>query len=71
MFFKTEAIVDAVVDSFQGAAAHITALLRGTAVRRWDEDASILLRDVDANNAPIVARIYLPCGVALGFALAV
>ena len=52
MLFKTEAIVDAVVDAFQGAAACITTLPRGTAVRRWEEDASILLRDVDVDNTP-------------------
>ena len=70
VFFKTEAIVDAVVDSFQGAAACITALPGGTAMRRRDEDTPVLLRDVDADNASIVARINLSCGVALGLALA-
>jgi len=29
----------------------------GTAMRRRDEDTPILLRDVDADNASIVARI--------------
>jgi hypothetical protein len=35
-------------------------------VRCRDEDAPILLRDVNANNAPIVARIHLTSCVALG-----
>ena len=71
MLFKTEAIVDAVVDAFQGAAACITPLPGGTAMRCRDEDTPILLRDVDADNASIVARIYLTDCVALGLTLAV
>src|SRR5664280_3922421 len=71
VLFKTKAIVDTIVDAFQGATTSITTLPRGTAVRRRDEDAPILLRDVDADNAAIVARINLPGRVALGLALAV
>lgn len=71
MLFKTAAIVDAVIDALQGATACIAAFPGGTAVRRRHEDAPILRRDVNANNAPIVARIHLPSGVALGLALAV
>ena len=71
MLFKTEAIVDTVVDAFQGAAACITALPGGTAVRRRDEDVPILLRDVNAYNAAIIAWIHLPGRVALVLALAV
>ena len=40
-------------------------------MRRRDEDAPILLGDVDADNASIAARIHLPCRVALSLALAV
>ena len=69
MFFKTEAIVDTVVNAFQGAAACIAALPGGAAVRCRNEDAPILLRDVNADNTSIVARIYLSGGVALGLTL--
>ena len=71
VLFKTEAIIDAVVDAFQGATTSITTLLRGAAVRRRDEDTPILLCDVDADNASIVARIHVPCRVTLGLTLAV
>ena len=57
VLFKTEAIVDAVVDAFQGTTTSITTLPRGAAVRRRYEDTPILLRDVNADNAPIVARV--------------
>ena len=40
-------------------------------MRRRDEDAPILLGDVDADNASIIARIHLTSRMALGFALAV
>ncbi|MDD5265673.1 MAG: hypothetical protein PHO08_00910 [Methylococcales bacterium] len=69
VLFKTQAIADTVVDSFQGATATITALPRGAAVKRRDEDAPILPGDVDADDSAIVARIHLTGCVALGLAI--
>ena len=40
-------------------------------MRRRDENTPILLRDVDADNASIVARINLSRSVALDLTLAV
>jgi hypothetical protein len=69
VFFKAETTIDTVVDGFQGATACITSLPRGTSGRCRDENTPILLRDVDADNAAIVARVHLPYSVALGLTL--
>jgi len=47
VLFKTEAIVDAVVDTLQDAAACVATLPGETAIRHRNEDAPILLSDVD------------------------
>ena len=65
MLFKTETVVDTIVDAFQDAAACIAALPEGTVMRCRNEEAPILLRDINADNASIVARIYLSGGVAI------
>jgi hypothetical protein len=60
VLFKAEVIVDAVVDPFQGAAACITTLPRGTAVRRRDEDAPICAGSQAPAWEPYSRKLLLP-----------
>jgi len=68
--FESEAVIDAIVDPFQGVTAVVTAPPGGAAVRRGGEDAPVLLGDLDAHDAPVLPRRN-PAGLmALGLASA-
>jgi hypothetical protein len=70
LLLEAEVAVDAVVDPLQGAAAVVAALPARAAVRGGDEDAPVVLVELDAHDAPVLARIH-PAGlVAFGLALA-
>lgn len=53
--FEAEAVVDLVVDPLQGAASVIAPMPSGTAMGRGDEDAAVVVGDLDAHDTPIGA----------------
>jgi len=57
VLLQAEAVVDAVVDPFQGITVVVTALPTRAAVRGRHEDAPIMRVEIDAHDAPVVARI--------------
>jgi hypothetical protein len=66
---KTKAVVNAVVDTFQGAAPMISTPPGGTGVGGGYEDAPVLLGDRDAHDASVISRTDLAGLVALGLPL--
>ena len=66
MPLEAEAVVDAVIDPFQGAAPIVAAVPTGAAMWGRHEDASIMLVEADPHDASIVPRRD-PAGLVAAF----
>jgi hypothetical protein len=65
VLLEAEVAIDAVIDALQGAAAVVAARPARAAVRCGDEDAPVMLVELDAYDAPVRAgrRAMVKTGV--------